>query len=78
MNYGPVPTELFAFYDGGVAWTSTEGPSFANGGRDWIASVGVGARASLFGIFIAEFNAARPLERPGAGWQFVFNMRPGF
>jgi hypothetical protein len=40
--------------------------------------VGGGARVNLFGFAIAEFNLARPLQRPGRGWLFVFNLRPGF
>ncbi len=78
LDYGPVPVELFGFYDAGVAWTQAERPSFANGNRDWIASAGVGARVNVFGYVIAEFNLARPLVRPVTGWQFVFNLRPGW
>ena len=36
------------------------------------------ARVNVFGYVIAEFNLARPLVRPVTGWQFVFNLRPGF
>ena len=72
------PGELFGFYDAGVAWTQADRPSFANGNRDWIASAGVGARVNVFNFVIAEFNLARPLVRPVTGWQFVFNLRPGF
>jgi len=78
LDYGPVPVELFGFYDAGVAWTQAERPTFANGNRDWIASAGIGARVNVFGYVIAEFNLARPLVRPVTGWQFVFNLRPGF
>ena len=78
LDYGPVPVELFGFYDAGVAWTQADRPSFANGSRDWIASAGLGARVNVFGYVIAEFNLARPLVRPVTGWQFVFNLRPGF
>jgi hypothetical protein len=71
--------ELFTFFDAGVAWTRSEQPSFVNGGtRDWVSSAGFGARVNLFGFAIGEFNLARPLNRPLAGWQFVFNLRPGF
>ena len=78
LDYGPIPVELFGFFDAGVAWTSTERPTFANGNRDWIASVGFGARVNLFGFAVGEFNLARPLVRPARGWNFVFNLRPGF
>jgi hypothetical protein len=78
LDYGPVPVELFGFADAGIAWTRAEGPSFANGPRRWISSVGAGARVNLFGFAIGEFNLVRPLNLPGKGWTFVFNFRPAF
>jgi hypothetical protein len=81
LNYGPIPTELFAFFDAGVAWTDDLDPQIGNfGDREWVKSVGVGARVNVFGYFLAEFNLARPLDRPGRqdNWMFVFNLRPGF
>jgi hypothetical protein len=78
LDYGPIPTELFGFYDGGVAWSNDTRPSFANGTRDWIASAGFGLRANALGYAIVELNMARPLNRPGRGWMFVFNLRPSF
>jgi len=78
LNYGPVPTELFAFFDAGVAWNKQERPSFADGTRPWVTSAGFGARVNAFGYLIAEFNLARALQRPEKGWQFVFNIRPAF
>ena len=78
LDYGPLPVELFAFFDAGVAWTREERPSFASGTRDWVSSAGFGARVNLFGFAIGELNLARPLNRVNAGWQFVFNLRPGF
>jgi hypothetical protein len=81
LSYGPIPTELFAFFDAGVAWTRELDPTFGStGDRDWVKSVGFGARVNVFGYAIAEFNMARPLDRPGRedDWMFVFNLRPGF
>jgi hypothetical protein len=78
LDYGPIPVELFGFLDAGVAWTAAERPSFAGGSRDWISSVGAGARVNLLGYVIGEFNFARPLQREGRGWRFVFNLRPAF
>ena len=81
LSYGPIPTELFAFFDAGVAWTQDLDPAFGDtGDREWVRSLGVGARVNVFGYAIAEFNLARPLDRPGRedNWQFVFNLRPGF
>jgi hypothetical protein len=81
LNYGPVPVELFGFFDAGVAWTRTSNPSFpslSTGERDWVRSAGVGARVNALGYAILELNMARPLDRPERGWMFVFNLRPGF
>jgi hypothetical protein len=78
LDYGPVPVELFVFGDAGVAWTLDDNPTFANGTRDWVRSVGFGARVNMFGFAIGEFNAVRAVDRPAKRWQFVFNFRPGF
>jgi hypothetical protein len=78
LSYGPIPVEIFGFADSGVAWTQADKPDFAGGTRNFVTSVGAGARVNVFGYLIAEFNAARPLDRPGRGWMFVFNLRPGF
>jgi outer membrane protein assembly factor BamA len=81
ISYGPIPTELFAFFDAGVAWTRDLDPAFGSSGdREWVKSLGVGARVNVFGYAIAEFNMARPLDRPGRedDWLFVFNLRQGF
>jgi hypothetical protein len=78
LDYGPLPIELFSFFDAGLAWTSADKPSFAGGSRTWVRSTGFGARVNVLGFAIAEFNIARPLDRPGRGWMYVFNFRPGY
>jgi len=78
LDYGPIPVELFSFFDAGRAWSAGESFSFSNARNDWIRSVGVGARVNVLGFLMAEFNVARPLDRPGRGWLYVFNFRPGF
>jgi hypothetical protein len=78
LDYGPLPLELFTFFDAGLAWTSDDKPSFAGGSRTWVKSAGFGARVNLLGFAIGEFNLARPLDRPERGWLFVFNFRPGY
>jgi outer membrane protein assembly factor BamA len=78
LDYGPVPVELFGFFDTGVAWTRSEGPSFSSGVRSFVSSAGAGARVNVFGFLITELNMVKPLDRPGRGWQFVFNLRPSF
>ncbi|HWB29277.1 MAG TPA: BamA/TamA family outer membrane protein [Vicinamibacterales bacterium] len=77
LDYGPVPVELFGFFDAGAAWTRDQQLSLGDVGR-WVRSVGAGARVNVFGYLIAEFNAARPLDRKGRGWMYVFNLRPSF
>jgi hypothetical protein len=77
-RYGAVPVDAFAFADTGVAWTAANRPSFADGSRDFVTSVGAGVRANVFGYVIIELAAIRPLDRPGRGWRFGFNLTPGF
>jgi hypothetical protein len=76
--YGPLPLELALFADAGVAWTSTEAPSFAGGPRDLARSVGAAARVNLLGFALLELNYVRPLDRPARGWLWQFNVVPGF
>ena len=78
LDYGPIPAELFGFFDAGVAWTNSDRPEFGGGSRALVKSAGIGARVNLFGYAIGEFNAVRAIDRPGTGWQFVFNLRPGY
>jgi Tol biopolymer transport system component len=78
LDYGPIPVEVFGFFDSGVAWTRNITPDFAGGTRPFVSSAGFGARVNLFGFAIGEFNVARPLDRHGRGWMWVFNLRPGF
>ena len=78
LDYGPIPDEVFGFFDSGVAWTRNITPDFAGGTRPFVSSAGFGARVNLFGFAIGEFNVARPLDRHGRGWMWVFNLRPGF
>ncbi|HET9372074.1 MAG TPA: BamA/TamA family outer membrane protein [Vicinamibacterales bacterium] len=77
LDYGPVPVDVFAFFDAGSAWSKGRvAPIRAEG--DWVTSVGGGARFNAFGFAVLELNLVRPLQRPGRGWMFVFNLRPGF
>jgi outer membrane protein assembly factor BamA len=76
--YGPLPVEMALFGDAGVAWRkdSVAGERFGNG--DPVSSVGVALRANLFGFAVAEIDYVRPLQRPGRGWLWQFNLSPGF
>jgi Tol biopolymer transport system component len=76
--YGPVPVEVALFADGGLAWTRDEKPSFAGGNRSGVSSVGIAFRVNALGFAILQFDAAKPLQRPGRGWIWQFSMSPGF
>jgi hypothetical protein len=77
-RYGPIPVEGFLFADTGVAWTSTEQPTWSGGDRSWVSSVGAGARVNVFGYVVIQLAAARPLDRATGRWRFVFDFSPAF
>lgn len=76
--YGPLPIEVAFFGDTGVAWTSDLKPSLFGGDREWVRSVGGAVRINAFGYAIAEIDYVRPIDRPGRGWFWQFNLTPGF
>ena len=76
--YGPMPSEVAVFADGGVAWNSGEKPSFLGGERRGVSSAGVTVRANFFGFAVGEFDFSKPFERFNRGWVFQFNLAPGF
>jgi hypothetical protein len=43
-----------------------------------VSSAGVALRVNIFGFAVGEFDVARPFQRPGQGWQFGFNLMPGW
>ena len=76
--YGPLPVELAVFGDVGAAWTKDRALKFTGPNRDFVRSVGAAARINLLGYAVAEIDYVRPLDRPGRGWMWEFNLRPGF
>ena len=76
--YGGIPVEVGVFADAGMAWTSSTKPSFAGGDREWSRSVGATIRFNAFGFAVGEIDYVRPLDRPGRGWMWQFNLIPGF
>jgi hypothetical protein len=76
--YGPLPLEVAAFAEGGVAWNQGERPTMLGGSRDAVSSAGLTLRTNLFGFAVAQIDAVRPFQRPAAGWVFQFNLIPGF
>jgi Tol biopolymer transport system component len=76
--YGPIPVELAVFADGGVAWGSNTRTFTASGDSQPVGSVGAAARVNIFGFAVAEVDYVHPLDRPGRGWLWQFNLIPGF
>ena len=63
--YGPIPIEIGAFFDAGVAWDSNTKPEIFGGDRKLVRSVGGTARLNLFGFAVLQLDYAKPLDRPG-------------
>jgi Tol biopolymer transport system component len=76
--YGPLPIEMAIFSDAGVAWGRTNRLSISGGDRKPVSSVGAAARINVLGFAVAEIDYVRPLDRPGRGWLWQFNLMPGF
>lgn len=76
--YGPLPVELAAFADIGVAWDDRSSPAFAGGDREAVRSVGAAIRVNAFGYAVVQIDYVRPLDRPSRGWFWQFTLQPGF
>ena len=74
--YGPVPAEIAAFVDSGVAWRGSNGPHRGPGAPAW--SAGITLRTNLIGFGMGQLDIARPFSRPEAGWVVQFNLSPAF
>ena len=76
--YGPLPIEGAFFADAGIAWGRSQRLGFGVSDNQPVASVGAALRANVLGFAVAEIDYVRPLDRPGRGWLWQFNLRPGF
>jgi hypothetical protein len=76
--YGPLPVELGVFTDAGAAWDRSGTLKLTGADAQLVRSVGALARINLLGFAVAEIDYVRPLDRPGRGWLWAFNLRPGF
>jgi outer membrane protein assembly factor BamA len=76
--YGPVPTEIAVFADGGAGWNRGERPSVFGGARPVAASAGLTLRTNIRGFAVAGFTLARPFQRQNERWVFQFTLAPGF
>jgi Tol biopolymer transport system component len=73
---GPLPIDGLLFADAaGIA--SAPASSSATLVTTMIRSAGAGVRVNAGG-FVFEIVAARPIDRPAAGWGVIANFRPGF
>ena len=89
FNFPYLPTELVAFGDAGVAWTSEDLNSFTfnnssiqstNGQLSAarpVFSAGVSARVNLLGALVFEMFYARTFQRT-KNWDFGVLLRPGW
>lgn len=73
--YGPLPIEMAVFGDAGRAWGET---TRGRNNGEWVKSAGITMRVNLLGFAVGEINYVRPLDRPGRGWLWQFNLQPGF
>ena len=76
--YGPIPVEIGAFFDAGVAWDSASRPRFFGGDRQLARSVGATTRVNVFGFAVLQVDWVKPLDRPGKSPFFEFNLLSGF
>jgi outer membrane protein assembly factor BamA len=76
--YGPVPVEVGAFFDAGVAWDSVSKPALFGGNRDLVRSVGGVARVNVLGFAVLEIDLVKPLDRPVKSAFWTFNLLAGF
>jgi Tol biopolymer transport system component len=78
IEYGRVPLEVVGFFDAGVAWSNGTRPAFAGGTRPLARSAGAAVRVNVFGLFVVELSAARPLDRLTSSLRWQFGIRQGF
>lgn len=76
--YGPIPVEVGAFLDAGVAWDSSTSPKLFGGERELVKSVGATARLNILGFAVLQVDWVTPLDRPGKDDFFQFNLLAGF
>ncbi len=83
INASFLPTEVFAFVDGGAAWSKGQSVKWKwttdtnNLEHTPVFSAGVGLRILLSYIPI-EIYAARPFQRPNEDVVYGFNITPGW
>ncbi|RQW01142.1 MAG: hypothetical protein EH225_09760 [Calditrichaeota bacterium] len=82
INFPYLPTELAAFFDGGVAWTQDEQPEITwkerSNKRIPVFSTGLAARVNLLGYIVGQVYYAIPFQRPEKDGLFGFVFAAGW
>ncbi|MBI70918.1 MAG: peptidase S9 [Gemmatimonadetes bacterium] len=82
LNFSALPTELFAFADGGFAWNDNDELDYrfvrSDSEKVPVFSTGVGARVNILGFMILEIYYAQPFQRPNKGSHWGFSLAPGW
>jgi outer membrane protein assembly factor BamA len=82
LGQGFLPTELFLFTDGGVAWDSQNQPELEwsrdSSERIPVFSSGAGGRVNLLGFLVIEVHYAYPWQRPVRGGHWGLTFSPGW
>jgi len=82
LNFSALPTELFAFADGGFAWNDNNELDYrfvrSDSEKVPVFSAGVGARVNVLGFMILEIYYAEPFQRPNKGRHWGFSLAPGW
>jgi hypothetical protein len=82
LNFPFLPTDLVAFFDGGVTWTKDDTPEWtfteSSSERIPVFSAGLAARANLLGFLVGQVYYAYPFQRPEKGPHFGFVFAPGW
>ena len=82
LNAPFLPTEVSAFVDAGVAWTSDTSPEIRflerSAERIPVVSAGIAARILLGGFAVLQFYYAKPFQRPEEDWVTGFVIAPGW
>jgi hypothetical protein len=80
FNY--LPVELSPFVDAGVAWRKGETADFRfdrnTSDRVPVVSAGFTLRTNLLGFAVVETYFAYPFQRPEKGWEFGWQLAPGW
>ncbi len=82
ISFPYLPTDLIAFADGGVAWSSNDPPVFEfereSNDRIPVFSTGLGARINVLGALVLELSYTYPFQRPDKGWHIDVQVSPGW